>query len=187
MNARNPALKNALKKERTPRSFEYDSREDLSHHGKLHWKFLHVGTIFLLHLPITASLQSDTKLSSSDLEDASIQHAVTPLNPNPDSLPDVKWTPQPKPLTFSPNPTSPTMPSPRPSSPSNSDFHSGTCSAKDSSKPGASRLPGRDYDEYLPCCDPIDIKINGHSVGFGVRVLSPSNVLHTVARLNTTA
>lgn len=95
MNSCNPALKNALKKQRIPHSFEYNSREDLSHHGKLHWKFLRVGTTFHLLLPVTASLQLDTKFSSSDLEDASIQHAATLLNPDLDSLLDVKRTLQP--------------------------------------------------------------------------------------------
>lgn len=142
------------------------------------WKFLYIGTISQLLIPVTASSQFNTDFTLSALGDSPTtqQAATNPLNPAPDTLPDdAQWTSQPQqnldlltqpqalendkdafdPSLIALSPIDTQIADPK-SSPT-----TGSCAAKANLKPGASRLLRRAYGEFKPCCDPVNLGLEG--------------------------
>lgn len=162
----------ALKKQNIPRFFESVSqRRFIATMARFTWRLLYTGTIFLRFLLVTASPQFETT-STSGLGDSAIQYAATSLNPDPDAVPDAQWTSKPQDPDLIAQPQSPddnafippliSYSSPDTQIPdANSQLLSGSCSTKDNLKAGASRLLRRVNGEIQPCCDPVNLGLEG--------------------------
>lgn len=135
------------------------------------WRLLYIGTISLRFHLVTASPQFEIA-STSDLGDSAIQHAATLLSPDPDALPDAQWASQPQDPDLIAQPQSPddnafnppliSLSSPDTQIPNaNSQFRSGSCSNKEDIKAGVSRLLRRVNGEMQPCCDPVNLGLEG--------------------------
>lgn len=136
------------------------------------WKFLYIGTISHLLIPVTASPQFDNDFTLPALGDSPTQQVATLPNPAPEVFPDeAQWTSQtqspdllaqPQSLDYVDHDTfDPSLIALSPTDTQTADAKSspasGSCAAKANLKPGASRLLRRAYGEIQPCCDPVNL------------------------------
>lgn len=135
-------------------------------------RLLHVGIKTLFFLLLTASAQQFDTAPTLDIQDTAIQLSTKPLNPDPDVLPDAQATIQPQipdlltqfqypdDEAFTPPIISLSAPDTQTAKP-NSQLSSGFCPISANLKPGASRLLRRGYGEFKPCCDPVNLGLEG--------------------------
>ena len=136
------------------------------------WKFLYIGTISHLLIPVAAYPQFNTDFDLPALGDLSTQQASTSLIPAPDDLPDdAQRSSQPQNADLLAQPQSldvafdPSLIALSPPDTQIADAksipNSASCSADVNLRPGASRLLRRAYGEMHPCCDPVNLGLQG--------------------------